>query len=423
MKRLNSNDQTTQISADTVSSLDLNVDQCQETVDAETSSDEKNCFGATKVVSSSLTESAVKVTTGSIMEPILSGDDIRLQDLKNELQMLEDDSKNDANNYMRSKQEIKELKSQISKVRKQISILEAKMARQGSNKNQEVVDLDQIENDQEDDGLIFSLFDEDNAASDQLQTDNNSMESTGKILFPEDAIPLNWTGTTPMEYLVELCRKEKYSRPTIHKLPRNGCRLSVMCSNDCTISFEESGPYSNFNFVQHYLSLKVLYQMKRTLSLHRIFPPFYRDLWLSWQNDVKQRLQLQATQLEELRHKIIEELFEIACSFDASRRPENGNDVGSINHKLQKVANQAREPASGSSIFKPEKGAKLKEDFLLRVQSLRYQRFLLERKNLPIYNHREQILETIQSNAVTILCAETGTLRCLIPVQTIPYIF
>jgi hypothetical protein len=390
-------------------------------VDVETSSDEKNCFGATKVASSLLTESAVKET--SIMEPILSDDGIRLQDLKNELQILEDDSKNDANNYLRSKQEIKELKSQISKVRKQISILEAKMARQGSNKNQEVVDLDQIESDQGDDGLIFSLFDEDNAASDQLQTDNKSKESTGKILFPEDAIPLSWTGTTPMEYLVELCRKEKYSRPTIHKLPGNGCRLSVICSNDCTISFEETGPYSNFNFVQHYLSLKVLYQMKRTLSLYRIFPAFYRDLWLSWQNDVKQRLQLEAMQLEESRHKVIEELFEIASSFDASRRPINGDAVGPINHKLQKVTYQAREPASGTTTSNQEKGAKLKEDFLLRVQSLRYQRFLLERKNLPIYSHREQILETIKSNAVTILCAETGTLLCLTPVQPIPYIF
>ena len=77
--------------------------------------------------------------------------------------------------------------------------------------------------------------------------------------------------------------------------------------------------------------------MKQTLSLHRIFPPFYRDLWLTWQNEVKERLQSQAMQLEESRQKVINELLEIVCSHDKPCAPTDCSTVRSVKKDSQKV--------------------------------------------------------------------------------------
>jgi hypothetical protein len=412
MKPFHMEDQTTRGVDNTVSASDSYVEMNQEMSNLEISINEENRFDTTTAALMS-TQSTIQVTNSSEPVMILSDDEIRLQGLKLELQELEDDSKNDANNYMRSKQEVKELKNRISQLRKQICYLEAKIARQRINENQAAMAVVNPTNiDDEDEGGIFSIFDEDNTSAGQLQTKNSpNHEAIGKVIFPEDTIPLNWTGTTPMEYLEELCRREKHPRPNFNKLPKNGCQLSVKRSNASTISFEEQGPYSNYKFVQNYLSIKVLYEMKQTLSLHRIFPPFYRDLWLTWQNDVKQRLQDQAMLLEESRQKVIDELLEIACLHDKSCIPTNGNAVGPFERNSQQVSNQASEPTIGhSKISNSDKGKKLKESFLLRIQSAQYQRLLSERKNLPIYKRREQILEAIQSNPVTILCAETGML-------------
>ena len=404
IKQLNIDEQTTRIDKNVTSDSAPNaeMDKVESNVEGSTNDDEtsdENCFDVT-------TAPSLPTKPGVI----LSDDEILLQNMKIELQTIEDDSKNDANNYMRSKQEMKELKTQISKLRKQVSNLEARIIRQRINETKEAEN--QIDGDHEDEVDMFSMFDEEATTMNQLPSSNGPInESVGNIAFPDDAIPLNWTGTTPKEYLEELCRKEKYPRPSFHKLSRNGCQMSIKHSNGTTISLQEQGPYSNYNFVQNYLATKALYQMKQTLSLHRIFPPFYRDLWLTWQNDVKQRLQYQAMLLEESRQKVIEELLDIVCTNDKSGAPIRSNPVGTSEKDSPQLSNPTRQPRkSDSKLSNPELGKKLKENFLLRIQSAQYQRFLVQRENLPIFSRRDEILETIQRNPVTILCAETGTL-------------
>ena len=339
----------------------------------------------------------------------LSDDEIRLQELKIELQTL-DDSNNDANNYMRSKQEVKELKHQISKLRKQVASWEAKLLRQ---RRKESTEMNPDGSDHGEEADMFSIFDDEDKTSsiNQSSPPSSSQAPEGTMQFPDDAIPPHWTGTTPKAYLEEHCRKEKYPPPKFHKLSRNGCQLSVRHGGDKILSLEEQGPHSNFIFVQNYLSIQALYQMKQTLSLHRIFPPFFRDLWLTWQNDVKERLQYQAMLLEESRQKIVDELYEMVSANERSCSSNKGNNtIGTVEQELRPLSNQTMKPpkVNGSKHPNRDKGTMLKEKFFQRVQSAEYQRLLSDRENLPIYSRRDEIIETIQNHPVTILCAETG---------------
>jgi hypothetical protein len=243
-------------------------------------------------------------------------------------------------------------------------------------------------------------------------------------------IPPGWTGTTPQKTLQEVCRKKKLGQPKFSKLPasKRGYRLKVNLKKaqeqdewiayDCDFVHKSS--------VQDYLALQALYGMDSTVPMYRMFPPTFRDIWLSWlqqiedaQNETKQ----EETKLKQARiDRLITVIKETSNTSNTKvkqqpQQPLNAKSIDKIgeleddmswegmqvNDDLGKVSVSAKPTAN--------KGEKLKEEFIKRQSTAAYKTMVKQRQGLPMTAYRQQILESVQQNPVVILCAETVSMK------------
>lgn len=364
------------------------------------------------VMASTMESSLVPTNNGA---PILP-DDSSLQEMKAQLKELEADAGNEASNYMRSKQEIKELKNQVKNMRRQVEGLERKVQRQqrnavpniiAANKMVEKSGTPGVDDDIDEVGGLLSMF-EDEITTNVLFDAN----VPAGVHIPENSIPHNWTGKSPKTFLEEWSRTQKTSKPVFQKLALNGCFLQVKVSKGVVVEVEERGPNDSYKDVQHYVAAKALYQINPTLPLYRLFPPFYRDLWLCWLDEKQKVKQGHNDFLAHQRRETIDELIRcipsttITDTIGAARQHNEENSLRPESWLDKKAVDNDKRTGATS-----DKGVNLKHQFHRRQKSSKYQAMLLDRMNLPIYAFRDEILETIRKSPVTIVCAETG--KCL----------
>jgi hypothetical protein len=343
---------------------------------------------------------------------------IRLEALQGELNALEDDLRNEANNYMRSKDEIKDMRRKANHLRKEVGIWEAKLRRFTTTDENLLPKKsgNTVEVEEDDEAGLFSIFEEaDEYQADLSKENSNNSFSTPAVglMIPNDSVPVGWTGQTPKGYLEEWCRKEKLSKPTFEKLSLNGCRLHLQRKSGKK-TFEESGPQTNYLGVQHYLSMKALYDMTPSLPLYRLFPPFYRDIWIDWINSEKNEKLEQSDSLASIRNDQIDALMECikisrANFSDDSTVSRVGRSVEHSHTSLHRIPKIKKANADYVKNVPTKYGTLLREEFSSRKESHSYKSMMSVRRELPIHNYRDRILETIQKHPVTILCAETGT--------------
>lgn len=155
----------------------------------------------------------------------LTPEEEELQDKERELKDLEEDLSNDANNYVRSKQEIKALQIQVKKTRQQVDGLRRKVNRakaiQKKEQQQHADDesaLNTDGNEDENSGGFFDLFGQTQDEVSPTKEKTQQPKQSFKVL--DFSIPTGWTGTTPEKKLDEVCRKQKLPKPKYTKLPR-----------------------------------------------------------------------------------------------------------------------------------------------------------------------------------------------------------
>jgi hypothetical protein len=231
---------------------------------------------------SSNTKSNTSTTTPTIMAAFLTPDEIELQQKMIQLDELEADVSNDANNYMRSKYETKQLQQQCKVLRKHIVGLKRKVERQQQQQQKKELQkqMEEDKNDEEenhnaspmplerqhesinrnnDDGddadvedeaegcnEMFDIFSTARSGTSTKSSSNVDVESAvdgetttttvavaGSTLKKIDCpIPKSWTGTTPQKTLDEMCKNKKkklvVQRPKYIRLPHNmGYKLVV----------------------------------------------------------------------------------------------------------------------------------------------------------------------------------------------------
>lgn len=379
---------------------------------------------------------AAAAEAADFVDAPLSPDEQRLLELQCELEDLEADANSDANNYMRSKLEIKDLKVQVKKLRKQVGSFESKVKRQqaafrkasapGTSAEDPIRRPTRTDSDSatEPEGDHFSIFDDgENAFSNGAKIELAKAEVAPVGLhIPENSIPPTWTGKTPILFVEELCRKEKAPKPSFQKLAQNGCRLRLEIKSG-PVQVEEKGPNDCYKDVQHYVSVRALYQINPTLPLYRLFPPFYRDLWMSWLEDERKASASHALALADERRELIAELIGciptaktlVAGAVDVRNASQSESEVEEEKprHDSPRAYQQTYGSTNSSNGVPTELGRRLKQQYDRREESLQYQTMHTSRRSLPIFSHREEILDTIRTNPVTILCAETGTLLAL----------
>lgn len=166
----------------------------------------------------------------------------RLAELEQQLKEQETDAYDDASNYMRSKQEVKELHNNVKKLRKQAQGLRKKVEKEKEAARVAAAANTENENEQEDENDNFGgeffgttededdeqggfggFFDDAPApAPSPAKDDDNTAKSTQEApppstdpLVPKDSVPSGWTGKTPRQLLEDWCKKEKIRRPQV----------------------------------------------------------------------------------------------------------------------------------------------------------------------------------------------------------------
>jgi len=386
---------------------------------------------------------------------VLSPEEAELLTKQVELEELEADLGCEANNYMRSKQELKMLKIQLKKLKQQVNGLQRKVQNQKRQQEKEL--KNERENGQqapneddveEDSGGFFGgggLFDQDEEDEDEEKPTEPIMESPLRPLL-DCQIPKGWTGTTPQKTLEEVCRKQKLGRPKFIRLGGEGYKLSGVNIQKIKAKKSVKKPdmvreewtaletdFVSGSSLPDYLALRALYEIDANKPLYGLFPPSFRFLWLSWLEEVQQqseRAQQEANSKKTARIQKLLSLIEgrhqqhqtehlrttIAKATVANQKSETNlcENTEAITEEswedmdLTEDDDNFLKRKTSERKTTTKAGNALKRDFVDRQSSEKYLALSKERKKLPMASYRTEVLETIQGHPVTILCAETG---------------
>jgi hypothetical protein len=384
-------------------------------------------------------------------------EEIRLERLEKEIKELREDVNDEASNYMRSKYEIADMKKKLKKIEGQAKGLRGKVAKKIaefeaakaaekmsiSNTGDDDNDNDDMEDEEE--GCGMGLFD----APAPVNTSTTATEEPAinivKVINYIDAdIPRDWSGKTPKVMLLEHCRKQKWAKPSFTKMENttNGCIVKVKQSQQNVIICSEEGPFHSFSDAEHYLSTKALYTLNPTLPMYLLMPPVFRDVWTSWlkeketkrndaliaeENEQRDKISALITHLSNVVNSsnnnklnksnlnrlgaddiIDEEAKDTLDNWDDESFSSEKSDniqIPENNQPNQSIANKTSIPQT----YTPTKmGEKLRNAFINRQKRQSYDNMYQKRQTLPIFNYRQQILDTVKNNSVTVLCAETG---------------
>jgi ATP-dependent RNA helicase DHX29 len=372
----------------------------------------------------------------------LTPEEICLKEEEEKLEEMEADANNDANNYMRSKQEIKHLQIQVKKQRQQVSGLKRRVERQKAKLEQEETqedaqDVDGEEADEEEEGYGSGLFE---IFGNDKEDDEEVPESVSKKNLPslsppkvdkllDYAIPKGWTGTTPQKKLQEVCRKQKLTLPKYTKLPRNGgFRLSVQLKKKGTQQewHVTTSDFQKGSDLRDYLATQALYAIDPAVPLYQVFPTPFRDLWLSWLQEAEDEKKQVQEQEDNFKQERIDYLMTLISNLQVQYKNEkddnskpiyNGKKDATPESNIESVLddwedNDDSKSNDGAplrvSMRRSAIGKKMRYDFLRRQASPLYQIMKESRDKLPMTSYREKVLDMVHNNPVTILCAETG---------------
>jgi len=383
----------------------------------------------------------------------LSPEEQQLATAEATLNELQADLNNDANNYMRSKVEIKQLANQVKKMKQKVNGLKKKVERSKALQRQlveEKVDDEKngnsealmgtaaVDEEEEEGSPLFDMFakaddEEDVAEKDETtKEDKQPLEPTKTLDF---TIPKTWTGAIPTKKLDEVLKKQKLPRAKYTKLPMNsGYTLSVTLDKSKKSPTVQSWEGKNIDFIKgssikDYLALHALYKLDSSIPLYQMFPPVFRNLWLSWVNEEKAEKDDAQRAVDVAQKERIDGLLSLIADMHVSdsKKSSEGtvpkasvqDDAGEDrkdNHDEILLDNwdDDGEDITTDDLPTPipkqrsSKGKKMQADFIKRQSTSSYQKMKAIRDSLPMSSYRSSILDTMANNPVTILCAETG---------------
>ncbi|MGH0173909.1 UNVERIFIED_CONTAM: hypothetical protein FKN15_009502 [Acipenser sinensis] len=227
----------------------------------------------------------------------------------------------------------------------------------------------------------------------------------------------SWTGKTPKQFLIDWCRKNlpKSPQPSFEKVPAGRhwrCRVRVNKLEDGILEVCPTILTEDSMQAQHVAATLALYTLVKGQSVHQLLPPTYREVWLEWKDNEKKKEEQTKIETNKPRDQFITKLL----------------------NKLKQQQQQQQQLSQGASEAADEPGESWEdlitdEDFskisihhekpddiessrvLLRKlqSSALFQRLLRDREQLPVFQHRDTVLEAIRRNRVVVVAGETGS--------------
>lgn len=264
--------------------------------------------------------------------------------------------------------------------------------------------------------LNLNLFEKSAAATE---------EEKGKKKEPHDVrnfdyTARSWTGKSPKQFLIDWVRKNlpKSPNPSFEKVPVGRywkCRVRVVKSEDdvlvvCPTILTEDGMQA-----QHLGATLALYRLVKGQSVHQLLPPTYRDVWLEWSDEEKKKEELNKMETNKPRDLFIAKLLSKLKQQQQKQQQQQQH----LEHK--KESSEDPEESWENLVSDEDLSALSLEsanaDDLEPVRSLfrklqstpKYQRLLKERQQLPVFKHRDSIVQTLKRHRVVVVAGETGS--------------
>ncbi|KAK7093940.1 hypothetical protein V1264_007619 [Littorina saxatilis] len=300
----------------------------------------------------------------------------------------------------------------------------------------------------------FNLFGFDNLEASASASANQNSVSKAEDVRNFEYTRQQWTGKHPKQFLIDWCRKHlpKSPPPKYHKIQvkynRFKCKCTVEKSKEDVLSVTPDILCENVKEAEMLACTLALYHLCRGQSVHQLIPPPYRNVWLEWldaENAAKQeakekenkpRDQFVSRLMKKLKMEEGEATQNTASSDTSKERMDDGgggdagsNDGGNdddddeVQDSWEALADDEDTTPSTSSPSKPPQPHPSKptskskapsseslRQTLHKLQSgRRHQELLATRQQLPVFQYRRGILETVQKSSVVVVAGETGS--------------
>ncbi|XP_057674377.1 ATP-dependent RNA helicase DHX29 isoform X2 [Corythoichthys intestinalis] len=279
----------------------------------------------------------------------------------------------------------------------------------------------------------FNLFEQAEKEAPAEKVTQQKKKNEPKDIRNFDYTARSWTGKSPKQFLIDWVRKNlpKSPPPAFHKVAVGRywrCKVRVQRTEDvlevCPTILTEDGMQA-----QHLGATLALYTLVKGQSVHQLLPPTYRDVWLEWRDSEQQQQEETRSAANKPRDQFIARLLtrlkqqqqyhhgSQSQSDDPTRRDAVEEEAEDSWENL--AALDIAETGRGCVQGKMEgRGGERQEEGALRTSreilmkhrtSPLAQRLLAEREQLPVFQHRQRVLEALRRHRVVVVAGETGS--------------
>uniref|UniRef100_A0A8C0XAV7 ATP-dependent RNA helicase DHX29 n=1 Tax=Castor canadensis TaxID=51338 RepID=A0A8C0XAV7_CASCN len=315
----------------------------------------------------------------------------------------------------KNKQGQKEAQEKIRKFQREMEILEdhpvfnpaIKISHQQNERKKPFVAIEG------ESALNFNLFEKSTAAPEEEKDKKKEPHDVRNF----DYTARSWTGKSPKQFLIDWVRKNlpKSPNPSFEKVPVGRywkCRVRVIKSEDdvlvvCPTILTEDGMQA-----QHLGATLALYRLVKGQSVHQLLPPTYRDVWLEWSDAEKKREELNKMETNKPRDLFIAKLLNKLKQQQQQQQQHSEKKKENSEDPEESWENLVSDEDLSALSLESENAEDLEPVRILfrKLQSTpKYQRLLKERQQLPVFKHRESIVETLKRHRVVVVAGETGS--------------
>lgn len=144
--------------------------------------------------------------------------------------------------------------------------------------------------------------------------------------------------------------------------------------------------------------------------MHQLLPPTYRDVWLEWRDSEQKEEEQTLSAINKPRDQFIARLLsrlKQQQTLQPQAEPQEHLQDTEPEDSWENLDTQDdHEPQHGGGLEAEEASRRL----LLKLRSSALARRLLaEREQLPVFQHRQQVLEALRRHRVLVIAGETGS--------------
>ncbi|KAM9328858.1 ATP-dependent RNA helicase DHX29 isoform 1-T1 [Gastrophryne carolinensis] len=225
----------------------------------------------------------------------------------------------------------------------------------------------------------------------------------------------SWTGKSPKQFLIDWCRKHypKSPNPSFEKVPVGRywkSRVKIVKSSDDVMSVCPTIVTEDNMQAQHLAATLALYELTKGQSVHQLLPPTYRDVWMEWSDAEQSKVEKNKMETNKPRDQFIAKLLnKLKLQQPLHKSIKESKDLGDPEDSWEALAQDEELEQTPSAPAVRDNLESVRNLLYKCRESPKYRRLLSEREQLPVFAHRNYILDTLSRHRVIVVAGETGS--------------